>query len=214
MDRCFQPFIEGTMKGPDAVFACIAYYLRALGVTLADAVMFVADGARWIWNRVKQLAQSVGISPGQFYEVLDYYHAVEHLAKVSELQKRWSKKEKRQWVKKQAKQLLLGHVDEVIIQIKSLCKGKAKKIRTERNYFIRNQKRMNFAEMKELNLPIGSGAIESAVRRVINLRLKGASIFWKKQTAEEMLLLRSYYKSGRWNLLMNIAFQGGLIANV
>ena len=44
-------------------------------------------------------------------------------------------------------------------------------------------------------LPIGSGAIESAIRRVVNLRLKGASIYWHKKSAEAVLLLRSYYKA-------------------
>ena len=214
MDQCFAPFIEGTMNGPDAIFACMAHYLKALQVRSADLVMFVSDGARWIWNRVKQLARSVGISADQFYEVLDYYHAVEHLTKISELQKRWTKKDRRQWVKKQSKRLKLGLYEQVITQIRALCRGRGKAIRTERDYFIRNKKRLDFAKIKALSLPIGSGAIESAIRRVINLRLKGASLFWKKETAEDMLLLRSYYKAKRWNLLMKMAFQGGLIPNV
>jgi hypothetical protein len=59
-------------------------------------------------------------------------------------------------------------------------------------------------------MPIGSGAVESAVRRVINLRLKSPCIFWTEETAEEMLLLlRAYYKSGRWNLLKKMAYEGG-----
>jgi len=41
-------------------------------------------------------------------------------------------------------------------------------------------------------LPVGSGAIESAIRRVINLRMKGNSIFWKQENAEGMLLLRGF----------------------
>ncbi len=38
--------------------------------------------------------------------------------------------------------------------------------------------------MAALKLPIGSGAIESAIRRVVNLRLKGPSIYWHKNSAE------------------------------
>jgi hypothetical protein len=60
---------------------------------------------------------------------------------------------------------------------------------------------MDYAQIVESNLPIGSGAIESAIRRVVNLRLKGASIYWHKKSAEAVLLLRSYYKAGRWNHL-------------
>ena len=46
-----------------------------------------------------------------------------------------------------------------------------------------------------------SGAMESTIRRVVNLRLKGASIYWLAPTSEAMFMLRSYYESGRWNLL-------------
>ena len=60
--------------------------------------------------------------------------------------------------------------------------------------------------LKEQNLHIGSGAIESAIRRVVNLRLKGASIYWLEATAEAMLLLRAYYKAGRWNTLKELVF--------
>ena len=56
-----------------------------------------------------------------------------------------------------------------------------------------------------MQMPIGSGAIESTVRRVVNLPLKGASIFWCRASAEAILLLRSYYKAGRWNLLKRMA---------
>ena len=60
---------------------------------------------------------------------------------------------------------------------------------------------MDYARIAASKLPIGSGAIESAIRRVVNLRLKGASIYWHKRSAEAVLLLRSYYKAGRWNHL-------------
>ena len=43
--------------------------------------------------------------------------------------------------------------------------------------------------------------MESVIRRVVNLHLKGASIYWCKETAEAMLLLRSFYKSGHWEML-------------
>ncbi len=64
---------------------------------------------------------------------------------------------------------------------------------------------MQYDKIKSLNLPIGSGAVESAIRRVVNLRLKGPSIFWNKESAEAILMLRSYYKAGRWNLLKSMA---------
>ena len=62
------------------------------------------------------------------------------------------------------------------------------------------------AKVKAQHLPIGSGTIESTVRRVVNLRLKGASLFWLESHAEDMLLLRAYYKAKHWQVLENKVF--------
>ena len=80
---------------------------------------------------------------------------------------------------------------------------------SERDYFVRNQNRMRYDLIAATGLPIGSGAIESSIRRVVNLRLKGASIYWLEETAEAMLLLRSFYKSGRWGMLNKLALSVG-----
>ena len=209
-DRRFLPFIEGTMKGPDAIFGLIKFYLLKLDITKADKILFVADGARWIWNRVPELVKELGLSPEQFYSLLDFYHAVEHLTKVADLKKGWKVSERKNWIKKHRRLLLKGNVKEVISSVLSICRGrKSKKLIREKDYFVRNQKRMRYDLIAAIGLPIGSGAMESAIRRVVNLRLKGASIYWCKATAEAMLLLRSFYKSGRWDMLKSQTFSTG-----
>ena len=47
------------------------------------------------------------------------------------------------------------------------------------------------------HLPIGSGAVESSVRRVINLRVKSNAIYWLRENAETMIRLRAWIKAGR-----------------
>ncbi len=73
---------------------------------------------------------------------------------------------------------------------------------------------MTYHTIVEKQLPIGSGAMESAIRRVVNLRLKGAGIHWCHQTPEAMIRLRSYFKSGRWNMLKNLAVAPTLEAKI
>ena len=209
-ERSFLPFIEGTMKGPDEIFGLIKFYLLKLDIGKADKILFVADGARWIWNRVPALVKEFGIAPEQFYSLLDFYHAVEHLAKVADLRKGWKASERKNWIKKHRRLLLQGKVKEVISSILSICRGRrSKKLLREKDYFVRNQKRMKYDLIAANGLPIGSGAMESAIRRVVNLRLKGASTYWLEDTAEAMLLLRSFYKSGRWNMLKKQTFSVG-----
>ena len=69
---------------------------------------------------------------------------------------------------------------------------------------------MNYGAARAMNLSMGSGVIESTIRRVVNLRLKGASVYWLESTAQDMLLLRCFYKANRWQ---NIAKQGVMVGN-
>ena len=48
-------------------------------------------------------------------------------------------------------------------------------------------------------LPIGSGAVESAVRQIVNQRLKSNGMFWLETRAEHMLHLRAFLRAGRWD---------------
>jgi hypothetical protein len=202
----FAPLIDATLKGPDAVFALLRTYLHRLQITQADQVLFIADGAPWIWKRVPLLVQALGLGTEQVHELLDFYHAAEHLGKVAAQRKDWSAKARSRWRNQQRRLLLGGELQRVIDAVRELCRGRnSKAIRQHRDYFIKNQGRMAYAKLMAMKMPIGSGAIESTVRRVVNLRLKGASLFWCRASAEAILLLRSYYKAGRWNLLKGMA---------
>ena len=205
-DASFAPVIDATLKGPDMVFALLRTYLQRLSITQADQVLFIADGAPWIWKRVPLLVHALGLAAEQVHELLDFYHAVQHLGQVAALRKDWSAQARTRWRTQQRHLLLRGEVEQVIAAVRTICRGRhSKAICTHREYFIKNQDRMAYAKLMALKLPIGSGAIESTVRRVVNLRLKGASIFWCRASAEAILLLRSYYKAGRWNLLKHMA---------
>jgi hypothetical protein len=206
IERSFMPIMEAIIRGPDALFKLLRSYLEQVRITEADQVLFVADGARWIWNRISALVHGLGLKSEQVYELIDFYHAVEHLGKVAGLRKSWTAKQRKVWVRKHRRLLRQGQVDKVIEAVKEVCRGRnSKGIRTERDYFVRNLSRMAYDRIRALKLPIGSGSVESAIRRVVNLRLKGPCIFWCKENAEAILLLRCYWKAGRWNQLKNQA---------
>ena len=205
-EKSYSPFIDGCFNGPDGLFRLLKAYLESLRVDQADQVLFVADGAHWIWNRVPGLVRKLGLNPDNVHELLDFYHAVEHLGKVAGLRKKWPAKDRKSWVKKHRGLLLKGEAAKVVQAVQAICRGRnSKAIKTEREYFVRNEHRLSFPAVKALNLPIGSGAIESSIRRVVNLRLKGPCTFWYKENAAKMIMLRSYYKSGRWNQLKLMA---------
>ena len=58
-------------------------------------------------------------------------------------------------------------------------------------YFTKGQQggRLNYDQVAEMKLPIGSGAIESLIRQVVNLRLKGNGKFWLLENASRYYML-------------------------
>ena len=58
--------------------------------------------------------------------------------------------------------------------------------------------RLAYDQFRRQGVPLGSGAVESAIRRVINLRLKGPGLMWLAENAEGALVLRAAAVTGRW----------------
>jgi len=213
VDKKVLPLVDGTLKGPEALFGLLYCYLYTIDLSSVKQMLFVADGAAWIWKSVRLVRAMLKMSglECKIFELIDFYHAVQHLHEFAKHKGKWSAKQRKQWVSRQKKLLKGGQAEQVIANMKAVTTGsKSKVLRRELEYFVKNKTRLSYNELSALGMPIGSGAIESAVRRIINLRLKSPCIFWNEDTAEEMLFLRAYYKSGRWGLLKKMAYCGGL----
>ncbi|MCL4192653.1 MAG: hypothetical protein KJZ87_13055 [Thermoguttaceae bacterium] len=206
----FAPVIDGTLPGPDEVFRLLEFYLRELGIDQAKEVLFIADGAKWIWQRVTALWQRLGlVGVVRCRELVDFYHVVEHIYALAALNTSWRAGERKRWATRQRRRLWRGELKAFIQEVERFCRGKqGNGWSRERDYLLRNARagRLDYAKARRAKMPMGSGSIESAVRRVINLRLKGPGIFWHEEHAEQMLLLRAYYKSKHWQVLTNKAF--------
>jgi hypothetical protein len=63
--------------------------------------------------------------------------------------------------------------------------------------------RMRYVSLETRQLPIGSGQVESAVRRVVNLRFKAPGSFWQEPTVNGLMHLRAAVKAGRWDEIMS-----------
>lgn len=198
------PVYDATLQNADAVFAMIAGYLRALGAHEAKQLIVVGDGAHWIWKRVPALIAQIGIASSRVVEVIDWYHAVQTIHEVAAKRARWSQSERESWIAEAISLLRKNRVDEVVTMIDELSRGRrAKDVSKHRAYFADNAFRMQYASFKAKKIPRGSGAIESAVRRIVNMRMKGNGTFWLEANAEGMLMLRSYLKAGRFDALVD-----------
>lgn len=161
-------------------------------------LIFINDGATWIWNWVES-------SFPNSVQILDYYHAKEHLCKFA---KDYFKEEEQRekWIDRQCETLLNKTPEEVIAEIKALAyQEKTEDIKVRLiNYYTTHLKRMQYKIFKERGFLIGSGAIESA-HRVYQQRFKLSGQHWTKQGLQQTMQLKSAYLSNRWDKVINIA---------
>lgn len=202
MKKGTKPIIDGTFQGPDEILEVLAMRLHQLGAAQAELVAFRTDGAPWIWERLEWVIRRLGLKKSQVSLGLDWCHAVHHVslalaALVSEAERPRVFKKLRKWLKRGAWRKVVYELIDLM-----LAKGLDENapVWTEINYLERHGEagHLDYAKFRRRRLPVGSGAIESAIRRVINLRLKGNSIFWQEDNAEGMLVLRGLVLSRRW----------------
>lgn len=175
--------------------------------SLNERLVFIADGAPWIWNWVEQ-------SYGNTTQILDFYHAMEHLADFSKIHFKLKDKQQ-QWLSMKKTCLLNDQISEVIKDIQSI-KCSSKKKEKKRNalitYLKNNQNRMLYKTFIDRGLFIGSGAIESAHRTVIQKRLKQSGQRWTINGAQKIIDLRVVNASQQWNRVINIIKENEKIA--
>jgi hypothetical protein len=204
MEQTFRPVYDATLGDCNVLFDMLVGYLKALGVHQARALIIVGDGALWIWDRVDDLVRRTGVDRDRVSEIVDWPHAISTLHDIVKLCANWSARQRERWLKRAKSRLYVGDIDALGVMIDKLAVGRrAKAVLSHKPYFTRNARRMQYDAFKERGLPLGSGIVESAIRQVVNLRMKGAGKFWDECNAQGMLLLRSYLKAGRYDDLFS-----------
>jgi hypothetical protein len=203
--RTSRPWIDGTFAGPDEAMELLCLHLHRLGAIKAEMVVLLADGAPWIWERLEWVARRVGLRPQQWQFILDFWHAAQHIG-LALGHVPIADKKRRRLYKKLRKWLLSGKAWEMTEQLRRLGEQHdvLQAMAEDLGYLQKHEDHghLDYALFRKRGWPIGSGAVESAVRRVINLRIKGAGILWQQENAEAMVVLRAAALSGRWEELL------------
>jgi hypothetical protein len=163
-----------------------------------DSLVFIADGARWIWKWVER-------NHPESVQIVDYYHSKEHLCDFAKLYFKDERKRGR-WIDAMSEAMLGKGIDPVIEDVENLpghkgTDGKRKKLI---NYYRKNRDRMQYHVYIEKGLLIGSGAIESAHRDVLQQRMKLSGQRWTMQGFQQMAQLRVVHKSGQWDRIRTL----------
>jgi hypothetical protein len=196
-----RPWIDGTFQGPDECMELLAMHLHRLGAVHAERVVFLADGAPWIWERLPWVEKRVGLPAERVVRVLDFYHATHQLSLALE-KLQLTSQQRQQRFRELRKKLKAGQACRVTAELSLLAEAQPPDaaVWTHIRYLENHAEEGHLAyqEFRRLGVPMGSGAIESAIRRVVNLRLKGNGILWYEENAEAMLALRAAALTSRW----------------
>jgi hypothetical protein len=131
----------------------------------------VGDGAKWIWNQVKELFPSA-------VQILDYYHLSQRLHKVA--------LQEREWVEATKARLSFGYLDWVLLDLEGMKPRDgeaAEEIRKLLGYLKENQGRVKYGALRRKGYLIGSGGIESANKFISHVRLKRSGAWWYVERA-------------------------------
>ena len=180
-------------------------------------VVKVADGAKDNWTFLDGDSMPDGES------VLDFFHASEHLARAlaaaygegtEQFRSRFSA------LRRKLRDDERG-ADKIV---RALCylggkHPRSKTIERELAYFRRNRALMRYADLRALNLPIGSGVVEAACKSLVSDRMKRSGMRWAQAGGQAVLTFRALAQSGRfqrgWNgVVANYAATVGLPDNV
>jgi hypothetical protein len=196
-----QPLIDGTLLGPDHLAELVAYHLHRLGVARAELVVFVSDGARWIWDRLDWIERRAGLDPSRTVHVLDFCHAAHHVSLALQTLA-WGETQRRETYGRLRKLLKGSRWEEVVDQLIEWARGQPEnsEVWTEIRYLNSHgqEGHLNYVTFRRRGIPCGSGAIESAIRRVINQRLKSNAMYWLQENAEAMFAVRATLLCDRW----------------
>lgn len=164
---------------------------------LEQRLVFISDGASWIKNWIEDAFPNA-------VSIIDYYHVIEHLYDFADAFFR-DKISAKKWALKQESLLKESKVKWVIKNITKIAGNENEAAQKLITYYKNNINRMDYKRYKKIGVGIiGSGAIESAHRTVIQKRMKLSGQRWSKAGAQNMLNIRTCSMNEKWNKVIEL----------
>jgi len=160
-------------------------------------VVVLGDGAQWIWSMCKELFPEA-------VQILDFYHLSENTNSYAKFIFPDDEMSRRRWVKQVLDAVTNGRVDDAIGYI---GEKKVKVPNTVVNlytYITNNKERIDYKILKENGYYIGSGAIESANKMVIQQRMKQSGMRWSINGGQYIAALRTKHESNLWEEVVSL----------
>ena len=163
------------------------------GLERAAQVVAITDGAVWEQGFIDYHREDAA-------RVLDFPHAAEYVAEIGKAVWGEGTETTQEWLDEQLHTLKHEGPTDVLSELRSLTQNHPEQpaLCKSLSYLEKREAQMQYPLCLEQGWPIGSGAVESANKLVVEARLKGAGMHWAPANVNPMLALRNAMCSGRW----------------
>lgn len=161
-----------------------------------EEVVFVSDGAVWIWRLVEHYFP-------QAVQIVDWYHACQYLAPIAEAAFGAGASQAQEWLTQVQTDLWEGRIQEVLLACRTFLPHAHARPFAEKaiTYYANNEKRMDYARFRQQGYLIGSGTIESTCKQIAAARLKCSGARWTLAGVIATAKARAAWLSNAWDNL-------------
>ena len=180
----------GTYQDCREIAVLLHQEARRRGVDRAKRVVFVGDGAAWVWENAR-------LTFPDAIQILDFYHASQHVGQLaeaihdqdpklaSELREHWCHQ-----MKESSPDSLIAESKALLVDHPDWPPSKRDAIQAQISYLESHSTRTHYGRFRKEGLFIGSGVIEAGCKTIVGRRLKQSGMFWSQTGAENILSLR------------------------
>ncbi|MCY0898976.1 MAG: hypothetical protein OWU33_08580, partial [Firmicutes bacterium] len=191
------------VSGRSAFWARLYTHAAAAGVESrhCQRVVVMGDGAHWIWEEAPTYFGGAG---KEVIEIVDFYHAAEHVWTVAHALYPADEAGAAAWAKPLVTALREqgpAPVQAALAAVHPDNPGGAAVVERERGYFAYHAARMDYPRYQREGLPLGAGRVDSACTVVLKQRLSQGGMRWTRAGAQAVATLRAWHRSGRWAAL-------------
>ena len=165
-----------------------------------------ANEVRFFHRRLSRMRHPVTGKRLQWQRIVDFFHVMERVGKLAELLFPENKTQRARWRDRMSTLLKVPHgASRVLHSVGALAKqhtfsdDDSAALETARNYLKRRTCWMNYAEYKNLGMPIGSGVTEAACKTLFTQRMKLSGMRWMPAGGKVVLQLRAVLLSQVWD---------------
>ena len=161
--------------------------------------VILSDGATWIRNVAEELFPDA-------QQILDYFHLCENVNTFAKHLFSMDEQKYKPWAKDVCDELKKSGFRKVLSELENIDRTPNGSPVNLFGYITNNINNIDYAAYVNKGYFIGSGAIESGNKLILQDRLKRAGMRWNPNTAQSVLTLKSKVESKRWMNDVEIPF--------